>query len=40
MAHAITFARQHAVDAAPLLRSIIVSGCALALTLAGQVLPF
>lgn len=40
MDHAITFARTHAVDVAPLLRSIIVTGCALALALAGQTLPF
>lgn len=39
MARAITFARTARIDAAQLLRSAIVTGCGLALILAGQTLP-
>jgi hypothetical protein len=40
MARAIALARTVQTDAAPLLRALIVSGCGLALILAGQPLPF
>lgn len=40
MARAIAFARTVQIDPTPLLRVLIVSGCGLALALAGQPLPF
>lgn len=39
MARAMTFARTVQSDVTPLLRALIVSGCGLALILAGQPLP-
>lgn len=40
MARAIALAQTAATDFAPLLRALIVSGCALSLVFAGQALPF
>jgi len=40
MTRAAALARTVQIDAAPLLRALIVSGCGLVLILAGQPLPF
>jgi len=40
MAKAIALARTVQIDVTPLLRALIVTGCGLALALAGQPLPF